>query len=198
MKIKCFHHPESEAEDTCMYCGRSLCADCLLRRNDYCCCKDEENCLEYQDGDFEPPSYTLIPNAHSLLDTYLDRLAEVRDELDKVMAEFDELVQSLEKQNDAEQREVEKSRKKIKGFQAFHMAQENMAIISLMQLIIEYFNVNQEAKDDELIRRVDEGRAQMDELTPRLKEIMNVTEPFQSVDFQLVEKAMSIHNGESD
>ncbi len=66
MTQKCFNHPKINAVGTCRYCGRDLCQECLLkkeniifmppkvygykqhRKEEYFHCKDEDGCLDYQ------------------------------------------------------------------------------------------------------------------------------------------------------
>ena len=198
MEVRCFHHPEEEAEATCLYCGRSLCGECLVKRTDYSCCKDEGNCLEYQEGEVEAPSYSLISNAHSLLEAYSDRLAEVREELHELKTEYGSSIQSDEGLNDGtendDQREVTENRRKIKGYLAFHTAREGIALINLMTVIIEYVRASRDQHDEELIERAEAEKLQMDEVTPQLRKVMEETKPFQTFDSGDMEKAVGDQN----
>jgi hypothetical protein len=49
-KMNCYNHPGRDASGTCKYCGRLLCSECLLKKSDYYCCKNSDDCLEYQES----------------------------------------------------------------------------------------------------------------------------------------------------
>ena len=53
-KKKCHNHSEKDATAACRYCGRYLCSDCLRKSGDYYCCKNEDECLAYQDHPTSP------------------------------------------------------------------------------------------------------------------------------------------------
>ena len=49
IKEKCHNHPEKNSIGTCRYCGRYLCAECLVEGKGYYYCKNEEDCMRCQE-----------------------------------------------------------------------------------------------------------------------------------------------------
>lgn len=49
MNEQCYVHSKKKAIGSCRYCGRNLCEDCLIESNDYYCCINDDNCLDYQE-----------------------------------------------------------------------------------------------------------------------------------------------------
>jgi hypothetical protein len=64
---KCYNHPEKNAIGTCHYCCRYLCSECSLlnRKEKHICCKDEIECLNYQEGQSASTGYTIETNTSS-------------------------------------------------------------------------------------------------------------------------------------
>jgi hypothetical protein len=49
MVNKCFNHPQNDAVGMCHYCGRFLCVHCAQRGDGYYYCKNELDCLAFQE-----------------------------------------------------------------------------------------------------------------------------------------------------
>lgn len=56
MAKNCYNHPQYKAIGTCRYCGRSLCSDCLAKGEDYYYCKNEDDCLTFQEKESDTSS----------------------------------------------------------------------------------------------------------------------------------------------
>jgi hypothetical protein len=59
MVNKCFNHPQNDAVGTCHYCGRFLCSHCLRRGDGYYYCKNEFECLAFQEKERGTSGLTL-------------------------------------------------------------------------------------------------------------------------------------------
>ena len=56
MATNCYNHPQHDAIGTCRYCGRSLCADCLATGTGYYYCRNEDDCLTFQEKESDASS----------------------------------------------------------------------------------------------------------------------------------------------
>jgi hypothetical protein len=57
---KCYTHPKNDAIGTCHYCGRCLCSECVASwRKGYYYCKDQSDCLTFQEKESDISSSTL-------------------------------------------------------------------------------------------------------------------------------------------
>jgi hypothetical protein len=90
MELRCRRHPDREAAGTCCYCERPLCAECLSTNpKGRSFCKNEEECLAYQDGLSSPGGEEATPVAdylmnESSLETQAGRLSDVLGELEEL------------------------------------------------------------------------------------------------------------------
>ena len=70
MKRKCYHHPQKDALANCLYCGRFLCHTCLQKRGDVYCCKDDYDCLSFQEKENE---IELLPLEEVIQETKIEK-----------------------------------------------------------------------------------------------------------------------------
>ena len=63
MAEKCYNHPQYDAMGTCRYCGRLLCSDCLAKGEGYYYCKNEDDCLTFQEKQSDTSSITVKKEA---------------------------------------------------------------------------------------------------------------------------------------
>ena len=87
MERKCYNHPERYPVGTCRYCGRSLCSECLVTGKGYYHCKNEDDCLAFQEkgADARPIPMKKEPIVEAAVDE--KTLAEVAVEKTKLRDE---------------------------------------------------------------------------------------------------------------
>jgi hypothetical protein len=100
------------------------------------------------------------------LDRYLNRLAEIQEEL----AEIGEVLQDIV-QDEASGRRSE-SEARLAGFRAFHLAQEGKALLKLVSATLSTLRSRCPDGDDAQLQRLESVDRYLDELDPVLGRIM--------------------------
>lgn len=189
---KCFHHSQKESVGNCHYCGRPLCEECSLQGRAYLHCKDENDCLDYQDEGSEATPVPVIPNAYSLLDTYMQRLSDVLDELGKIRTLFEESAGRIKERGSEEdvlnQVAEELARQRITGFRGFHLAREGVSLLSLISMNTAYLESSKELETEEQAEKVRKATEYVKEVKPLLHETLEKMAPYESVNFTEIVK----------
>jgi hypothetical protein len=180
MPEKCHHHPEKNAIATCHYCDRSFCDECLVhnRKAKYYRCKDEQNCLSYQESQFADNAYlqdhkTLLKN----LDTDLHRLVEIMERMGEIGAIFER--EGVEPSSQSESEAIQYiedsiSKLRIPGCFAYHLAQEGRSLLRVLALscaLGRQSSGNRSEKLDSILRYIDE-------IEPGLSKAAHDMEPY--------------------
>jgi len=192
---KCFHHPERDSAGDCHYCGRSLCVKCSLEGRVYLHCKDEDDCLDYQDEGSEATPVAVIPNVYSLLDTYVQRLSDVQDELGEIGSLFEESADRIrERRNEedvSDQVAEESDRQRITGFRGFHLAHEGVSLLNLISISIAYLESSQELETEKQAERIEKVKEYLKEVKPLFQETLEKMTPYESMNAQTIVKAIA-------
>jgi len=145
MEKHCCHHPDVEAAETCCYCGRHFCQECLNRnaQGKYFC-KREEECLAYQEGDaapgqeFSPVTEYLLDE--TALDRYEQRITEILEELEDLQG----LMQKPKAASESGEAEVPAEAQdtpetvQAAGFCALKVAEQGAALLDLLLFRTEF------------------------------------------------------------
>jgi len=163
-----------------------------LQGRAYLHCKDENDCLDYQDEGSEATPVPVIPNAYSLLDTYMQRLSDVLDELGKIRTLFEESAGRIKERGSEEdvlnQVAEELARQRITGFRGFHLAREGVSLLSLISMNTAYLESSKELETEEQAEKVRKATEYVKEVKPLLHETLEKMAPYESVNFTEIVK----------
>ena len=192
---KCFHHSERDPAGNCRYCGRSLCVECSSEGRDNLHCKDENDCLDYQNEESEATPVPVIPNAYSLLDTYVQRLSDVQDELGEIEKLFEESadrIRELRNEEDVSNQGAEESdRQRITGFRGFHLAHEGVSLLNLISIGIAYLESSQELETEEQVEKVEKAKEYVKEVSSLFHKTLEKMTSYESMNAQAIVKAIA-------
>jgi hypothetical protein len=176
MDLRCCYHPDRGAVGECCYCERPLCEECIsTNRKGQSYCRQEDNCLAYQEGqssDREPisPLVAYLLDERSL-DAQVERVSEILGELGEL--------ESLFAEDD----------RRIPGFCACRLAEEADALVKLISLRVEFIRREREPSGEFLAE--DKARNVKvfieTEAEPKIREALNLARPYDTLDgFELL------------
>lgn len=201
MQRECYNHPGKNALATCCYCGRHLCQECLMKTKDYYRCRNEHDCLNYQNKETEIDFSPVIKDGYSLVDKYFNRLLEVQDELGEIGRLFEGSASRIGDQNNEEelttQLAKELNKQRIMGFRAYHLSKEGLALLNLTAVTIAYLKTTQELDTREKLERIEKITSYAEELEPHFNQTFKEMSKYKSLDAKEIVEAMAAQISES-
>ena len=198
MTRKCYKHPENEAIGTCRYCGRHLCTECIIfnKKGKYYHCKKEGDCMAYQESQPDPTEANKKISANeAILEKYVQRLSEVLQELGEIGKMFEESAAQINpRESETElMRQItnEVNQNRISGFCAYKLAEEGMALLSL--IAIKAFSLkDMYEQSDDLTRQKKLTHLQnyVNEVEPIIRQTLNDMAPYNTLDSKKIVESM--------
>lgn len=186
MSQKCLRHPEKEAIGRCRYCGRHLCAACVVfnSRDKLFSCTRESDCMAYQEAQPNPIEIRLMEAA---LKKYHRRLSEVLEELGeagKVFQETSARINLGAPESELVSRITNDVNKivRIAGYCAYKLAEEGMALLSLIAIKSSLLKSICEQSGSSVSFHVQDYINKINDLEPMIRQTLDDMAPFSTLE----------------
>jgi len=151
--------------------------------------------LDYQNEESAAAPVPVIPNAYSLLDTYVQRLSDVHEELGEIEKLFEESAgrtrETGSEDNVSDHAAEESERQRITGFRGFHLAGEGVSLLNLINITIAYLESSQELETEEKAEKVEKAKKYVEEVKPLFHKTLEKMTPYESEDVRKIFTAIS-------
>jgi hypothetical protein len=198
MTQKCYKHAENDAIGTCRYCGRHLCTECIIfnKKGKYYHCKKESDCMAYQESQLDPMEANKKIRANeATLEKYVQRLSEVIEELGEIRKMFEESAARMNpRESESElMRQItnEVNRNRISGFCAYKLAEESMALLSLIAIKVIFLkDTYEQLGSSTRQQKLTHLQNYMNEVEPIIRQTLDDMAPYSTLDSQKIIESM--------